>query len=92
MGYLSNLTLVQQEDVVKVTEKCGLNSTGSSPIVTPLHTPEELKSNILKAQAEAAALKVRNTELGKKQKEGEWQLQYFSWLSQAFLLCTALII
>uniref|UniRef100_A0A7N6BW06 FERM domain-containing protein n=1 Tax=Anabas testudineus TaxID=64144 RepID=A0A7N6BW06_ANATE len=54
---MSNLTLVQQEDVVKVTEKCGLNSTGSSPNVTPLRTPEDLKSNILKAQAEAAAHK-----------------------------------
>lgn len=53
--------LLQQEDVVKLTEKCGLSSTGSSsPVVTPLRTPEDLKSNILKAQAEAAALKVRN--------------------------------
>uniref|UniRef100_A0A669C7H3 Erythrocyte membrane protein band 4.1 like 5 n=1 Tax=Oreochromis niloticus TaxID=8128 RepID=A0A669C7H3_ORENI len=48
------------DDVVKLTEKCGLNSAGSSPCVTPLRTPEDLKSNILKAQAEAAALKVRN--------------------------------
>lgn len=53
-------TMLQQEDVVKLTEKCGLSSTGSSPVVTPLCTPEDLKSNILKAQAEAAALKVRN--------------------------------
>lgn len=52
------LNLPQQEDVVKLTEKCGLNSTGSSPVVTPLRTPEDLKSNILKAQAEAAVLKV----------------------------------
>lgn len=50
-----------QEDVVKLTEKCGLSSTGSSsPVATPRRTPEELKSNILKAQAEAAALKVSN--------------------------------
>ncbi|XP_024142842.1 band 4.1-like protein 5 isoform X2 [Oryzias melastigma] len=48
---------VLQEDVVKLTEKCGLNSAGCSPVVTPLRTPEDLKSNILKAQAEAAALK-----------------------------------
>lgn len=50
-----------QEDVVKITEKCGLSSTGSSssPVATPLRTPEDLKSNILKAQVEAAALKVR---------------------------------
>ncbi|XP_026231677.1 band 4.1-like protein 5 isoform X2 [Anabas testudineus] len=52
-----NVAMNNQEDVVKVTEKCGLNSTGSSPNVTPLRTPEDLKSNILKAQAEAAAHK-----------------------------------
>lgn len=55
--------------MVKLTEKCGLNSAGSSPCVTPLCTPEDLKSNILKAQAEAAALKVRNRPGGEK--EGE---------------------
>uniref|UniRef100_A0A8C3G9S5 Erythrocyte membrane protein band 4.1 like 5 n=1 Tax=Cyclopterus lumpus TaxID=8103 RepID=A0A8C3G9S5_CYCLU len=49
------------EDVVKLTEKCGLSSTGSSPVVTPLCTPEGLKSNILKARVEAAALKVRTS-------------------------------
>ncbi|KAK1903202.1 Band 4.1-like protein 5, partial [Dissostichus eleginoides] len=52
-----NMAMNNQEDVVKLTEKCALNSTGSSPAVTPLCVPEELKSNILKAQAEAAALK-----------------------------------
>ncbi|XP_047457187.1 band 4.1-like protein 5 isoform X1 [Mugil cephalus] len=52
-----NMVMNNQDDVVKITEKCGLNSTGSSPIVTPLRTPEDLKSNILKAQVEAAALK-----------------------------------
>uniref|UniRef100_A0A8C5HEW1 Band 4.1-like protein 5 n=1 Tax=Gouania willdenowi TaxID=441366 RepID=A0A8C5HEW1_GOUWI len=46
------------EDKVKITEKCVLSSAGSSPAITPLRTPEDLKSNILKAQAEAAALKV----------------------------------
>ncbi|XP_067372049.1 band 4.1-like protein 5 isoform X3 [Channa argus] len=51
------MAMNNQEDVVKITEKCALSSTGSSPIVTPLRTPEDLKSNILKAQAEAAALK-----------------------------------
>uniref|UniRef100_A0A8C5HEZ3 Band 4.1-like protein 5 n=1 Tax=Gouania willdenowi TaxID=441366 RepID=A0A8C5HEZ3_GOUWI len=45
------------EDKVKITEKCVLSSAGSSPAITPLRTPEDLKSNILKAQAEAAALK-----------------------------------
>ncbi|XP_034549321.1 band 4.1-like protein 5 isoform X2 [Notolabrus celidotus] len=52
-----NVAMNNQEDVVKLTEKCGLSSAGSSPVVTPLRTPEDLKSNILKAQAEAAALK-----------------------------------
>ncbi|XP_053295558.1 band 4.1-like protein 5 isoform X1 [Pleuronectes platessa] len=52
-----NLAMNNQEDVVKLSEKCGLNSAGSSPVVTPLRLPEDLKSNILKAQAEAAALK-----------------------------------
>uniref|UniRef100_A0A672G3N2 Erythrocyte membrane protein band 4.1 like 5 n=1 Tax=Salarias fasciatus TaxID=181472 RepID=A0A672G3N2_SALFA len=53
-----NVAMNNLEDVVKLTEKCVLNSAGSSPVVTPLRTPEDLKSNILKAQAEAAALKV----------------------------------
>ncbi|KAM9850707.1 band 4.1-like protein 5 [Aulostomus maculatus] len=52
-----NMAMNNQDDLVKLTEKCGLSSTGSSPVVTPLRTPEDLKSNILKAQAEAAALK-----------------------------------
>lgn len=45
---------------MKLTEKCGLSSTGGSPLVTPLRMPDDLKSNILKAQAEAVALKVTN--------------------------------
>ncbi|KAL0963931.1 hypothetical protein UPYG_G00315490 [Umbra pygmaea] len=50
-----NLNMNNQEDVVKLTDKC-LNSVGtpSNPVVTPLRPPEDLKSNILKAQAEAA--------------------------------------
>lgn len=52
-----NMAMNNQEDIVKLTEKCGLSSTGSSPVVTALCNPEDLKSNILKAQAEAAALK-----------------------------------
>ncbi|XP_041858040.1 band 4.1-like protein 5 isoform X2 [Melanotaenia boesemani] len=52
-----NMAMNNQDDVVKLTEKCGLNSTGGSPVVTPLRTPEDLKSNILKAQVEAAAHK-----------------------------------
>ncbi|MEQ2167678.1 hypothetical protein GOODEAATRI_006566, partial [Goodea atripinnis] len=52
-----NVAMNNQDDLVKLTEKCGLSSPGSSPVVTPLRTPEDLKSNILKAQVEAAALK-----------------------------------
>ncbi|KAM3835922.1 band 4.1-like protein 5 [Diretmus argenteus] len=52
-----NMALNNQDDVVKLTDKCGLSSVSSSPVVTPLRPPEDLKSNILKAQAEAAAFK-----------------------------------
>ncbi|XP_061923508.1 band 4.1-like protein 5 isoform X2 [Entelurus aequoreus] len=52
-----NMVMNNQEDVVKLAEKCGLNSAGSSPVVTPLRTPDDLKSNILKAQSEAATFK-----------------------------------
>ncbi|KAM4608276.1 band 4.1-like protein 5 [Polymixia lowei] len=52
-----NMVMNNQEDLVKLTDKSALNSVGSSPVVSPLRPPEELKSNILKAQAEAAALK-----------------------------------
>ncbi|XP_054908779.1 band 4.1-like protein 5 isoform X3 [Poeciliopsis prolifica] len=58
-----NVAMNNQDDMVKLTEKCVLNSAGSSPVVTPLRTPEDLKSNILKAQAEAAALKSHQEEL-----------------------------
>uniref|UniRef100_A0A8C1L0P3 Erythrocyte membrane protein band 4.1 like 5 n=1 Tax=Cyprinus carpio TaxID=7962 RepID=A0A8C1L0P3_CYPCA len=51
-----------QEEVAKLTEK-SLNSEGSSPVLKQLRCPEELKSNILKAQAEAA-LKVFKDEFG----------------------------
>ncbi|RXM27774.1 Band 4.1-like protein 5 [Acipenser ruthenus] len=46
-----------REEVVKLIEK-SLNNVTSSPAVAQSRPPEELKSNILKAQAEAA-LKVR---------------------------------
>nr|XP_057937676.1 band 4.1-like protein 5 isoform X2 [Doryrhamphus excisus] len=52
-----NMVMNNQEDIVKLTEKCGLNSAGSSPVVPPPRTPDNLKSNILKAQAEAATIK-----------------------------------
>uniref|UniRef100_A0A673XP73 Erythrocyte membrane protein band 4.1 like 5 n=1 Tax=Salmo trutta TaxID=8032 RepID=A0A673XP73_SALTR len=49
----ANLNMNNQEDVVKLTEKC-LNSVGSSSVPSPLRPPEDLKSNIIKAQAQAA--------------------------------------
>ncbi|XP_061091421.1 band 4.1-like protein 5 isoform X5 [Conger conger] len=55
-----NLNMNNQEDVMKLTEKC-LNSMSSSPVLAPLRPTEDLKSNILKAQAEAA-LKVSREE------------------------------
>ncbi|XP_051565822.1 band 4.1-like protein 5 isoform X1 [Myxocyprinus asiaticus] len=57
-----NVNMNNQEEVVKLTEK-SLNSVGSSPVLNHLKAPEELKSNILKAQAEAA-LKDTRDELG----------------------------
>ncbi|XP_043104693.1 band 4.1-like protein 5 isoform X4 [Puntigrus tetrazona] len=57
-----NLNMNNQEEVAKLTEK-SLNSVGSSPVLNQLKCPEELKSNILKAQAEAA-LKDSRDELG----------------------------
>ncbi|XP_073767824.1 band 4.1-like protein 5 isoform X7 [Danio rerio] len=57
-----NLNMNNQDDVVKLTEK-SLNSVSSSPVLNQLKAPDELKSNILKAQAEAA-LKDSRDELG----------------------------
>ncbi|XP_052421797.1 band 4.1-like protein 5 isoform X3 [Carassius gibelio] len=57
-----NLIMNNQEEVAKLTEK-SLNSEGSSPVLNQLRCPEELKSNILKAQAEAA-LKDSRDEIG----------------------------
>uniref|UniRef100_A0A8C9STY7 Band 4.1-like protein 5 n=1 Tax=Scleropages formosus TaxID=113540 RepID=A0A8C9STY7_SCLFO len=51
--------LEYEGDVEKLTEKC-LSGVTVSPVLTPLRPPEELKSNILKAQVEAA-LKVVST-------------------------------
>ncbi|KAK1165919.1 band 4.1-like protein 5 isoform X4 [Acipenser oxyrinchus oxyrinchus] len=48
-----NVNMNNREEVVKLTEK-SLNNVTSSPAVAPSRPPEELKSNILKAQAEAA--------------------------------------
>ncbi|XP_042619713.1 band 4.1-like protein 5 isoform X5 [Cyprinus carpio] len=57
-----NLNMNNQEEVVKLIEK-SLNSVSSSPVLNQLKAPDELKSNILKAQAEAA-LKDSIDELG----------------------------
>ncbi|KAB5576793.1 hypothetical protein PHYPO_G00202600 [Pangasianodon hypophthalmus] len=47
-----NVNMNNQEDVLKLTEK-SLSSVSSSPVLSQLKAPDELKSNILKAQAEA---------------------------------------
>ncbi|XP_035378708.1 band 4.1-like protein 5 isoform X2 [Electrophorus electricus] len=52
-----NVNMNNQEDVLKLSEK-GLNSVGSSPILTHLKAADQLKSNVLKAQADA---ELRNT-------------------------------
>ncbi|XP_036815190.1 band 4.1-like protein 5 isoform X2 [Oncorhynchus mykiss] len=49
----ANLNMNNQEDVVKLTEEC-LNSVASSSVPSPLRPPEDLKRNIIKAQAHAA--------------------------------------
>ncbi|XP_041118482.1 band 4.1-like protein 5 [Polyodon spathula] len=48
-----SVNMNNREEVVKLTEK-SLNNVTSSPAVAPIRPLEELKSNILKAQAEAA--------------------------------------
>ncbi|XP_053482496.1 band 4.1-like protein 5 isoform X2 [Ictalurus furcatus] len=50
------------EEVLKLTEK-SLSSVSSSPVLSKLKAPDELKSNILKAQAEAV-LKGTREEIG----------------------------
>ncbi|XP_060731650.1 band 4.1-like protein 5 isoform X3 [Tachysurus vachellii] len=47
-----NVNMNNQEDVLKLSEK-SLSSVSSSPVLSHLKAPDELKSNILKAQAEA---------------------------------------
>ncbi|XP_033842511.1 band 4.1-like protein 5 [Periophthalmus magnuspinnatus] len=54
---------MNNQELVKLTEKAVLSSSGSAPLPAPLRTPDILKSNILKAQAEAAACKVSPEEL-----------------------------
>ncbi|CAL8240569.1 unnamed protein product [Merluccius merluccius] len=52
-----NMALNNQKELAKLSDKSVLSSVGSSPAAPPRPPPEELKSNILKAQAEAAAHK-----------------------------------
>ncbi|MBN3325468.1 E41L5 protein, partial [Atractosteus spatula] len=48
-----NVNMNSQEEVVKLTEK-SLNNVTNSPVLAPVRPAPDLKSNILKAQAEAA--------------------------------------
>ncbi|XP_053899266.1 band 4.1-like protein 5 isoform X2 [Malaclemys terrapin pileata] len=47
-----NININKQDEVVKLTDKC-LNNAIESPVTTPERLPADIKSNILKAQAEA---------------------------------------
>ncbi|XP_073161160.1 band 4.1-like protein 5 isoform X1 [Lepidochelys kempii] len=47
-----NININKQDEVVKLTDKC-LNNAIESPVTTSQHLPADIKSNILKAQAEA---------------------------------------
>uniref|UniRef100_A0A672TCN4 Band 4.1-like protein 5 n=1 Tax=Sinocyclocheilus grahami TaxID=75366 RepID=A0A672TCN4_SINGR len=58
-----NLNMNNQEEVVKITEK-SLNSVSSSPVLNQLKAQDELKSNVLKAQAEAALKVFSNLTIG----------------------------
>nr|XP_028598677.1 band 4.1-like protein 5 isoform X1 [Podarcis muralis] len=48
----SNININKQQEVVKLTEKC-LNNAIESPVSASVRLPPDIKSNILKAQAEA---------------------------------------
>ncbi|XP_061465162.1 band 4.1-like protein 5 isoform X2 [Rhineura floridana] len=48
----SNINTNKQEEMVKLTEKC-LNNAIESPVSASVRLPPDIKSNILKAQAEA---------------------------------------
>ncbi|XP_067405766.1 band 4.1-like protein 5 [Emydura macquarii macquarii] len=47
-----NININKQDEVVKLTDKC-LNNAIESPVTTSERLPADMKSNILKAQAEA---------------------------------------
>uniref|UniRef100_A0A8C8SLQ2 Band 4.1-like protein 5 n=1 Tax=Pelusios castaneus TaxID=367368 RepID=A0A8C8SLQ2_9SAUR len=53
-----NININKQDEVVKLTDKC-LNNAIESPVSTSEHLPADMKSNILKAQAEAAQKVIR---------------------------------
>ncbi|XP_063144878.1 band 4.1-like protein 5 [Candoia aspera] len=53
-----NINVNEQEEVVKLTDKC-LNNAIESPVSTSVRLPPDIKSNILKAQVEAGHKVVR---------------------------------
>ncbi|XP_073490563.1 band 4.1-like protein 5, partial [Aquarana catesbeiana] len=60
--YNINVNVGKQEDSVKLVEKC-LNNKIEAPLSTPIWLPLDMKSNILKAQAEAEH-KITRDDLG----------------------------
>ncbi|NXC71312.1 E41L5 protein, partial [Anhinga anhinga] len=57
-----NVNINVQDEVVKLTDKC-LNNTIESPIAAAPRLPADIKSNILKAQAEAGHKVIREDSL-----------------------------
>ncbi|KFQ91730.1 Band 4.1-like 5, partial [Nipponia nippon] len=57
-----NVNINVQDEVVKLTDKC-LNNAIESPITAAMWLPADIKSNILKAQAEAGPKVVREDSL-----------------------------
>ncbi|KFP03352.1 Band 4.1-like 5, partial [Calypte anna] len=57
-----NVNINVQDEVVKLTDKC-LNNAIESPITAPTWLPADIKSNILKAQAEAGHKVIREDSL-----------------------------
>ncbi|XP_025022132.1 band 4.1-like protein 5 [Python bivittatus] len=53
-----NINVNEQEEVMKLTDKC-LNNAIESPVSTSMRLPPDIKSNILKAQVEAGHKVVR---------------------------------
>ncbi|NXD64230.1 E41L5 protein, partial [Eolophus roseicapillus] len=57
-----NVNINMQDEVVKLTDKC-LNNAIESPIIAAMWLPADMKSNILKAQAEAGHKVIREDSL-----------------------------